>query len=84
MDEQQLQSKVQDIFRDVFDMPDLKIDRHSNAANIEGWDSLMHINLVSAIERTFKVRFALGELQSLKNVGDLLDLLQSKIAKISK
>jgi len=43
----------------------------------------MHINLVSGIERAFKVRFALGELQSLKNVGDLLDLLQSKVAKAS-
>ena len=83
MSDEQLQTKVQDIFRDVFDIPDLKVDRQSSAATIEGWDSLMHINLVSGIERAFKVRFALGELQSLKNVGDLLDLLQSKVAKAS-
>ncbi len=79
----ELLGKVQEIFRDVFDNPDLVIDRQSSAATVEGWDSLMHINLVSAIERAFRVRFALGELQSLKNVGDLLDLLQSKLAKSS-
>ena len=75
--------KVQDIFRDVFDSPDLHIDRESSASTVEGWDSLVHINLVSSIERAFKVRFALGELQSLKNVGDLLDCLQRKLAKAS-
>ncbi len=83
MTDDALLAKVQDIFRDVFDNPDLVIDRQSSAATVEGWDSLMHINLVSAIERTFRVRFALGELQSLKNVGDLLDLLQTKLAKSS-
>lgn len=75
--------KVQDIFRDVFDRPDLTIDRHSSAASVDGWDSLIHINLVSAIERAFRLRFALGELQSLKNVGDLLDCLQTKLGKAS-
>jgi hypothetical protein len=38
-------------------------------------ESLFIINLVMMIERRYKVRFALGELQDLKNVGDLLDLL---------
>ena len=78
-----LLAKVQDIFRDVFDDPKLAITPLSSAATVEGWDSLMHINLVSAIERSFRVRFALGELQSLKNVGDLIDLLQTKVAKAS-
>jgi acyl carrier protein len=75
-----LLEEVQAIFRDVFDQPDLVITRESNASTVEDWDSLAHVNLVTAIERRFKVKFALGELQDLKNVGDMLDLLAKKLA----
>jgi acyl carrier protein len=75
-----LLEEVQAIFRDVFDQPDLIITRESNASTVEDWDSLAHVNLVTAIERRHKVKFALGELQDLKNVGDMLDLLAKKLA----
>lgn len=71
---------VQDVFRDVFDEPDMEITRNSNAENVPDWDSMTHVNLVTAIEKRYKVRFALGELQELKDVGDLLDLLGAKLA----
>ena len=67
--------EVQDIFRDVFDQPDLVVTRESSAYTIDGWDSLAHINLVTAIEKHYKIRFALGELQDLNNIGDMLDLI---------
>jgi len=72
-------NRVQDIFRDIFDEDDLKIEDSTFSDNIEEWDSLNHINLVSAIEKEFKIRFALGELQSLKNVGIMIDLIMDKI-----
>ena len=71
--------EVQDIFRDVFDQPDLIITRESSAHTIDGWDSLAHINLVTAIEKRYKIRFALGELQDLNNTGDMLDLIHTKL-----
>ena len=71
---------VQDVFRSVFDEDDLVITRHSSAETVSDWDSLTHVNLVTAIEKKYKVKFALGELQDLKNVGDLLDLLAKKLA----
>ena len=71
---------VQEVFRDVFDEPDLAITRESSAETVPDWDSLTHVNLVTAIERKYKVKFALGELQELKDVGDLLDLLGKKLA----
>jgi acyl carrier protein len=43
--------ELQDIFRDVFDQPDLILTRESSAATVEDWDSLAHINLVTAIEQ---------------------------------
>jgi acyl carrier protein len=72
--------EIQEIFRDVFDDPSVMITRTSNAATVEDWDSLAHLNLVSAIEKKYKIRFALGELQELKNVGDMIDLIQKKLA----
>ncbi len=69
------------VFRQVFDDNSIEITRNSTADDIDDWDSLTHMNLVIAVELRFKVKFSLGELQSLKNVGDMLDLINKKIAK---
>lgn len=74
-----IMERVQTIFQDVFDDTELRIDRSSSAATVPGWDSLAHVNLVGAIQEEFKIKFALGELEQLKNVGDLLDLMERKI-----
>ena len=71
-------SGVQEIFRDIFDDTDLIINNLTNSETIEDWDSLNHINLVSAIEKEFKIRFALGELMEIKDVGAMIDLMMFK------
>ncbi len=76
-----LLEELQTIFRDVFDQPDLVITRESNASTVPDWDSLAHVNLVTAIERRYKIKFALGELQELKNVGDMIDLMKAKLGQ---
>ena len=75
-----LLTEVQEIFRSVFDSPDLEITPQSNAQNVDGWDSLAHISLIIAIEKRYNVKFGLGQLQDLEDVGGLLNLLNSKIA----
>ena len=70
---------VQDIFRDIFDEDDMIIEDSTNSDDIEDWDSLNHINLVSAIEKEFKIKFALGELTTLKDVGAMVDLMVEKL-----
>ena len=66
------------IFREVFDDDTLTLTRQATADDIDAWDSLSHINLIMAVELHFKIKFALGELQTLKNVGDLVDLVTKK------
>ena len=73
--------EIQDIFRDIFDEESLVITRESNASNVADWDSLAHVNLVTAIEQKYKIKFALAELQELKNVGDMIDLIEKKLAE---
>ena len=73
--------ELQQVFRSVFDRDDLVITPESSAYSVEGWDSLAHINLVMALEKKYKVKFGLGELRDLENVGDLLNLLQKKLGR---
>jgi acyl carrier protein len=69
------------IFRQVFDDDSIVVTRESTANDIEEWDSLTHMNLIVAVEAKFKIRFALGELQTLRNVGDMHDLVEKKMKK---
>lgn len=73
--------EINPIFQDILDQPKLSISRDSNATTVEGWDSLAHVNLVTAIQQQYGIKFALGELQELKNVGEMVDLIAVKLAK---
>lgn len=75
MDEKTILAAVQDIFRDNFDDEELVITRETCADDIEDWDSLEQINLLTAIEKKFSIKFKLADVRGLKDVGDLLDLV---------
>lgn len=67
------------IFCEVFDDDDLTIATEMTANDVDGWDSLSHVNLIVAVETAFKIRFNQKELLTFKNVGDLLRCIESKI-----
>jgi acyl carrier protein len=79
----ELRSQLQEVFRDVFDDDGIIILANMTANDIEGWDSLMHINLIIAVEKRFNVKFATAEISGLKeegqNVGTFLQLLARKL-----
>ena len=79
MDSNAILAKLQVIFRDILDQPDLVIARDSSARTIEDWDSFAHIVLIRGVEKEFGVKFALNEVGNLKNVGEMSDLIQSKL-----
>jgi acyl carrier protein len=81
MDSASIIEDVQPMFRDILDLPGLQLTRQSNASNVEGWDSLAHVNLVMGIEKRYNIKIALRELQDLKNVGDMADLVQKKLQR---
>jgi acyl carrier protein len=66
---------VNEVFRDVFDDESITVGDATTAADIEDWDSLEHINLVLAIEQKFNMKFTMGEVTGMKNVGEMLDIL---------
>jgi acyl carrier protein len=71
---------LQLIFEEVLNEPDVELTRESDAQNTPNWDSLAHIEIIEMVQRKFKVKFSLAELQKLKTVGDLVDLIVAKSA----
>jgi acyl carrier protein len=78
MDNSEAMSRVTVVFQRVFGDETLSLTRDTTAKDVEGWDSLMHINLVVAIESEFKIRFTSREIARLQNVGELIDLIVRK------
>jgi acyl carrier protein len=70
--------RLTEVFRSMFDDPSIQLAATTTADDVDGWDSLMHINLIVAIEKEFRVKFATAEVTLLKNVGDLVELIHRK------
>lgn len=75
----ELRDRLNEIFCEVFDDDDIKIAPGMTANDVDGWDSLSHVNLIVTIETKFNIRFSQKELLTFKNVGDLLNSIQRKI-----
>ena len=70
--------KLNGIFRTVFDNDEINIRPEMTANDVDGWDSLSHVNLILAVEKGFGLRFTQKELLTFKNVGDLVRCLDTK------
>ena len=79
METAEIIKQLDEIFVDVIDNEDIKLTTETTAGDVDGWDSLSHIQLVVAIEKHFRIRFTAKEIQSWKNVGELVASIQSKI-----
>lgn len=79
MTQEDILSKVQNIFRDVLDEENISLISQTTANDIEEWDSLTHIQLVVAIEKSFKIKFTSKEILSWKNVGEMVETIHAKL-----
>ena len=71
--------KLSGIFKTLFNRPDLELDNNLSAKDVPGWDSFNHVNLIINIEEEFGVQFSNEEVGGMQNVGNLKNLLASKI-----
>ena len=79
MNREHLIAEISQIFNDILDTEGLNLTENSTADDVEGWDSLTHVQLVVAIEKHFKCRFTSREIQDWKNVGELADCIRGKV-----
>jgi acyl carrier protein len=71
----EIHQKLTSVMRDIFDNPQLEISDTTTADDVDGWDSIMHVNLIVAVEKAFGISFTTKEVRGLANVGDLIQLI---------
>jgi acyl carrier protein len=81
MNKNDVMARLADTIKEVFENDSLVINEETTAHDVDEWDSLSHLSLVSEIEKIFQMKFALGELVKLQNVGQMADLIIKKSAK---
>ena len=78
MDTNEIFERLNEVFRDVFDDDTITVTEDTTAADVDDWDSLMHITLISAVEDEFDIKFNMKDVVSMKRVGDMFDILQQE------
>ncbi len=79
MTEEEIYERLADVFREVFDDDTIEIDEYTTADDIDDWDSLEHINLIAAVEAEFDMKFRMGEVSTMKDVGEMVEIIASRI-----
>lgn len=78
MTREEVFENLNEVFRDVFDDESIIVDEKTTSEDIEEWDSLEHINLVAAVEQEFGMKFTMGQVVTMKNVGEMADIIISQ------
>lgn len=79
MSTDEIYARLSEIMADVFDVDDIVARPDMTADDVEQWDSLGHLRFVLAIQNAFKVKFAAAEVAAVRNVGELVALIQSRL-----
>lgn len=75
MNRTEIYEKLAEVFEDIFDEA-VALNDETTAADVDGWDSLTHISLLSAVEDEFDIKFDMKAVQGLKNVGAMVDIIE--------
>ncbi|HPY84634.1 acyl carrier protein [Ruminococcus sp. XPD3002] len=78
MNDQDIITRLNSVFRDVFDDDSLSVSENTTSADIEDWDSIEHINLISAVEDEFSMQFRMREVSGMKNVGEMIAIIKER------
>lgn len=79
MSREEILKKVNDIFHDVFEDDSIVVEEDTTAEDVEDWDSLMHITLISEVESAFGFKFQMKDVVGMKDVGEMLDIIEKNI-----
>jgi acyl carrier protein len=79
MERTAIADKLTGIFRKVFNNDSLIITDELTANDVENWDSLSHMILIAEVENSFSIKFKLKDLNKMKNVGEMINIIISKL-----
>lgn len=75
MSREEVFERLTEVFADVFDDEEIELTDSITSDDIEDWDSLEHVNLIIAVEQEFGIKFTMGEVTGMKNVGAMVDII---------
>lgn len=75
MTREEVFERLNGVFRDVFDDDSITVNDATTSDDIEDWDSLEHISLIAAVEQEFAMKFNMGQVVTMKNVGEMADII---------
>lgn len=78
MTREEIYKELNLVFQNVFDDDTITVNDSTTSADIEDWDSLEHIDLCVSIEKKFNFKFTMGEANKLKNVGEMVDIIEQR------
>ena len=81
MDQREVFDRLNRVVREVFDDETIRVTPKTTADDIDDWDSLEHITLISAVEREFRMKFKMGEISSMKNVGEMARIVTERMKR---
>lgn len=79
MERAEIFATLTEIFEDILDLEGLELTDETTADDVDGWDSLVHITLISEIESEFGIKFPMKNVLTMKNVGELVDIIQEEV-----
>lgn len=79
MSREEVFNRLNEVFRDVFDDETIVVIDTTTSEDVEDWDSLEHINLIAAVEQEFGMKFSMGQVVTMKNVGEMADIIISQV-----
>jgi len=79
MTREEVYERLNAVFADVFDDEELAVSDETTAADVDGWDSLVHITLIDAVEEEFDISFDMKTIVKLKNVGEMVDVILEEV-----
>jgi len=78
MNKNEIIERLNDVFRDVFGDDSISVTADTTSADIDDWDSIEHINLIGAVESEFGMRFKMREVSGMKNVGEMITIIEER------
>ena len=81
MTREEIFEKLNEVFRDVFDDDSICVAESTTSNDVDDWDSLEHINLIAAVEQEFGIKFNMGQVVTMKNVGEMANIIISQISE---
>ncbi len=73
-------TELTDLFREIFVDDEIVLSEETTAADLPGWDSMKHIEIIIAIEQKYSVRFSSRQVEGLRSVGDLVAAIDQKLS----